>query len=111
MTPIQLLLILFLAAVALVYFRRLRSRLVDRLAFLFIVASGVVMVARPELATAVANFFGVGRGADLVAYLGLSGLALLWLGLYSRQRKLEETLTELARQLTILRAEKPDQED
>lgn len=110
MTPIQLVLLLLLVAVAVVYFRRLRSRLFDRLLFIFIVVSGVAMVARPDWATEVANFFGVGRGADLVAYLGLSGLGLLWLGMYSRQRELEEKLTELARQLAILQAEQPDKE-
>jgi hypothetical protein len=108
MTPIQIILILSLGLAALIYMRTLRPRLVGRVAFFVVVASGVLMVARPDWANAVAHFFGVGRGADLVTYLGLSGLALLWLATYSRQRELEEKLTELSRQMAILEAEKPN---
>jgi small membrane protein len=107
MTPIQLLLIFFSLIIALFYFQRLRSRLLDRLAFFVLVAIAVIMVARPDWSNAVAHWLGVGRGADLVLYLGISGLAFLWLGLYSRQREMEVRLTELARRLSILQAESP----
>lgn len=111
MTAIQLLLSAILIVGALVYFRRLRSRLVDRAIIFLLALSGLVMVVRPDWANQIANFFGVGRGADLITYLGLSGLAFLWLSLYTRQRRLEETLTDLARQLAILGAEDPDEEN
>ena len=107
MTPIQILLVLFTAAIMLLYFRRLRTRLFDRLIFVLIGLSAVVMVARPDWATAVAHFLGVGRGADLVTYLGLTGLGFLWLQLYTRQREMDEQLTELNRQIAILEARKP----
>lgn len=108
MTPIQLMLILAAVLVLVLYFRRLRTRLVDRLVFIAIVASGVLLVAKPDWATAIAQTLGVGRGADLVAYLGLSGLGFLWLQLYTRQRELDEKLTDLARKLAILDAEPPE---
>lgn len=107
MRPIQLLLIVFAIVLAVLYFQRLRSRLLDRAIFFLIAVAAIIMVARPEWATEVAHFVGVGRGADLVAYLGISGLAFLWLRLYVRQRDMEAKLTELARQLAIKRAEKP----
>jgi hypothetical protein len=107
MRPIQLLLILFAVVLAVLYFQRLRSRLLDRAIFFLIAAAAIVMVAQPEWATTVAQIVGVGRGADLVAYLGISGLAFLWLRLYVRQRDMETKLTELGRQLAIKRAEKP----
>jgi hypothetical protein len=107
MTPIQLLLILLALLVLLLYFRRLRTRLVDRLVFIAIVSSGVTLIARPDWATVLAQRLGVGRGADLVAYLGLSGLGFLWLQLYTRQKALDERLTELARKMAILEAEEP----
>lgn len=110
MTAIQLLLSAFLIVGVLVYFRRLHSRLVDRVVIFLLAISGLVMVVRPEWANQIANFLGVGRGADLLTYLGLSGLAFLWLGLYTRQRRLEEKLTDLARQLAILGAEGPDED-
>lgn len=107
MTPIQFLLILFSFLMVLFYFQRLRSRLLDRFVFFLLGVVAVVMVARPDWANAVAHFLGVGRGADLVTYLGISGLAFLWLGLYTRQREMDVRLTELARRMAILQAEPP----
>jgi hypothetical protein len=109
MTPIQILLILAAAIVLLVYFNRLRSRLLDRVLFFVLAVVAVIMVLRPDWANDVANFFGVGRGADLLVYLGISGLAFLWLGLYTRQREMDARLTELARRLAVMGAEKPKQ--
>lgn len=106
MTPIQILLILAAVVVLLVYFNRLRSRLLDRLLFFLLALIAVVMVIRPDWASGVAHFLGVGRGADLVVYLGITGLAFLWLGLYTRQRELDVRLTELTRRLAMLEAEK-----
>ncbi len=107
MSPIQLLLILATVTAAVLYFRRLRSRLLDRAIFFVLVLVAVAMVARPDWANAIANFLGVGRGADLVTYLGISGLAFLWLGLYTRQRELDARLTELARRIAIYEADPP----
>lgn len=106
MTPIQILLVIASITILLFYFNRLRTRLWDRVLFTLLAVVAVVMVIQPEWANAVAHFLGVGRGADLVVYLGISGLAFLWLGLYSRQRELDVRLTELARRLAMLEAEK-----
>lgn len=107
MRPIQLLLVLFAVLVVALYFRRLRSRLLDRFIFIFIATLAIVMVVQPEWATASAQFLGVGRGADLVTYLGMSSLAFLWLRLYVRQREMEAKLTDLIRQLAIKHAGSP----
>jgi hypothetical protein len=107
MTPIQIVLILVVLVIAFLYFNRLRTRLWDRAIFFTLALVGVIMVARPDWANDLARFFGVGRGADLVVYLGFSGLIFLWLGMYSRQREMDVRLTELTRQLAILRVEKP----
>ncbi|MCL4258416.1 MAG: DUF2304 family protein [Anaerolineales bacterium] len=98
---------LFALVVGVLYFRRLRSRLVDRVVIFVLGLLAIIMVAQPEWATQVANFVGVGRGADLLTYVGISGLAFLWLRMYVRQRELEERLTELARHLALKRAEPP----
>lgn len=107
MTPIQLLLIFLSLAMVVLYFQRIRSRLLDRLVLFALAVAAVIMVVRPDWSNALANWLGVGRGADLVLYLGISGLAFLWLGLYTRQREMEVRLTELARRLSILQAEPP----
>lgn len=107
MTPIQIVLIFAVLAIAVLYFNRLRTRLWDRAIFFALALVGIAMVAKPDWANAVAHFFGVGRGADLLVYLGFLGLVFLWLGLYSRQREMDIRLTVLARRLAILQAEKP----
>ncbi len=107
MSPIQILLVIFFAAVTLLYFRRLRRRLFDRILFLLIAFSAVAMVARPDWANSLAQFVGVGRGADLLTYLGLSGLGFLWLQLYTRQRAQNEQITDLVRRMALLEAKKP----
>ncbi|MEX2143799.1 MAG: DUF2304 domain-containing protein [Anaerolineales bacterium] len=107
MRPIQFVLIVFAVGILLFYFNRLRNRLLDRILFFVLALVAVVMVVQPEWANAVAEFLGVGRGADLLVYVGFSGLAFLWLGLYARQREMDVRLTELARRLAQLGAEKP----
>lgn len=106
MSPIQILLLIFFAAITLLYFRRLRRRLIDRILFLAIAIIAILMIARPDWANALAQSVGVGRGADLLTYLGLSGLAILWLQLYTRQRKQKEQITDLVRRMAILEAKK-----
>lgn len=107
MRPIQFLLILFAVLIVVIYFNRLRNRVMDRIFFFLFAVVAIVMVLQPDWATRIADFLGVGRGADLVVYLGFSGLAFLWLGIYTRLREMDVRLTELARHIAQLRAEKP----
>ena len=67
MSPIQILLLVFFAIIILLYFRRLGRKLFDRIFFLAIAATAIVMVARPDWANLLAQSLGVGRGADRVA--------------------------------------------
>src|SRR4029077_9050861 len=89
------------------YFRRLRSRVIDRAVVLGLGALGVALLCAPDVSTRIANLFGVGRGVDLVFYLGFAGLGFVSLLFYSQQRKLELRLTELTRALAILDARRP----
>ena len=53
------------------------------------------MIIVPEWTTLLARSLGVGRGADLMNYLGWIGIAFVCIGLYSKLRVLESHLTEL----------------
>lgn len=68
---------------------------------------GVVFVWGPSLSTSIANFLGVGRGADLVFYI----LAIITLAgifnLHLRLRASHELLTELSRSIAISNVRKP----
>lgn len=104
MKPIQVVLFVLVVGGIGVYFRRLRSRLLDRVVVLILGVCGLVLVAVPDWSNTLAQLFGVHRGADLVIYLGLVGLAWLWLLLFSKLRETESRLTELARNVALERA-------
>lgn len=104
MRPIQFLLILLLIMAVVAYFNRLRSRLLDRIIVLLLGLVGIVMAVMPDWTTSLAQLVGVGRGADLLMYLGLVGFAFLYLLLYSKLRDLESSLTDLARAIAIEQA-------
>jgi small membrane protein len=107
MTPIQLALLTGLLLAAILYWLRMRSKLRDRAVVFAIILFGIVLVADPDLSTRLAHAFGVGRGADLVSYLGLLGGGFCLLLLFSHQRTAQLQITSLVRELAILRAEKP----
>lgn len=109
MRPIQIILILFLMVMAGLYIIRLRNKTYHRLIVLIFIVTGVVMVIMPDWTTAIAQRIGVGRGADLILYLGLVGLSFICMLLYLRIRELEVKLTELVRLTAIKEAYKPEQ--
>ena len=108
MTLIQPILIACVALGVGVYFWKLRSSSLDRVIVLTIAAFGMLLVAFPTLSIRLANRVGVGRGADLVTYLGLLGLGFFALVLYSRLKGIEERLTELVRLVAIKEARQPE---
>jgi hypothetical protein len=108
MTPIQLALLAGLLLTAVLYWSRMRSKLRDRALVFAIILLGIVLVADPELSNRIARAFGVGRGADLVSYLGLLCGGFCVLLLFSHQRTMQLHITSLVRELAVLRAEKPD---
>jgi small membrane protein len=104
MTPIQLILILLVFALALLYFSKLRTHRIDRIVLVGAFIGAVALILRPDLANDIAHLLGVGRGADLILYLGMMIIGLVLVSLYSQVRALHEQLTELTRTLAIERA-------
>ncbi len=101
MRPIQLILIPILVIVLLFFTPKLkRSALLQGL-FVTVILILMLFVAVPDWSTIVANFLGIGRGVDLIMYLGLLSLGVLGLLLFIRMRKLEEKLVELVREQAI----------
>src|SRR4051812_38114639 len=99
---VQPVLIVIFVAILIVYLQRFRTRLLDRAIIILFVILGIIMVMLPGLTTLIAErVFGVGRGADLVMYFGLSGLLFTCLILYSKIKDLEQKLTQLVRSTAI----------
>ncbi|HPI67532.1 MAG TPA: DUF2304 family protein [bacterium] len=68
--------------------------------FIFWLAVGII-VWIPSFTTTVANFLGIGRGADLVLYLGLIIVFYLIFKIYARLEKIEKNITTLVREITL----------
>ena len=101
MTLIQVILTAGLIIIGVYMYLRLRSSLLDVFLILLFVAVGIVLVIFPDLTTRVAKWAGVGRGVDLVFYLGFLFMFFVILKLYSRIRRLEQHLTEKIREETL----------
>jgi hypothetical protein len=110
MKPVQPLLIVGSAMVLLVYLGYFRTKLLDRLLGLALLAAAWFAILLPEDTTRLANLLGVGRGADLIFYLfGLfTVLALVILSTQTRTASLQ--ITALVRQQAIRDAIAPSEQ-
>jgi hypothetical protein len=73
--------------------------------FALFLAAGV-MIAVPRMTTLAASYMGIGRGSDLVMYLGLIAGAFITRHFYVRFRQLEDMLTQVIRLDAIAKAAK-----
>ncbi len=72
-----------------------QGRATKRLVMLGFALLVAVSILNPELTTSLANFIGVGRGADLVLYLTSVGLMFLAALTYLSHRSTEDRVAEL----------------
>jgi small membrane protein len=113
MKSIQLILIVLCLLAAILGSLAFRSKLGYRLlgSFFFITATAFVIF--PDATSSIAHLLGVGRGADLLLYVGLLAGVYSFLLLYLRTRRLERRMTDQIRALAIrdavrLGSEQPD---
>lgn len=106
---IKILLLVAVIAVALLLTRAsadARHQALRRLLLAGFILAAVASVMFPQVLTTVANWVGVGRGADLLLY----GLVIAFLSYVStthrRMNRMARELTILAREITLLNAEK-----
>jgi small membrane protein len=67
------------------------------LSWLLFWAAAIVAVWIPNFLTKLANFFGIGRGADLVLYVGLVAVFYFIFRIYVRIEKMESNITKIVR--------------
>ncbi len=88
-----------------------RHQAIRRLAMTAFGVAAIYFIMAPSAATRVARLLGVGRGADLLLY----ALVIAFLGYlassFKRIAGLEGRITELARQLALAQAPRPDHLD
>ncbi len=89
------------------YLTKTRSAVRDRLIVLTLVVGLLVAVIDPQTTTWVANRVGIGRGADLVFYLGFLFLLFLAGAQRVRLREQQKAIVGIVRELALLRARTP----
>jgi hypothetical protein len=100
--------ILLLSLLALIGWRFFVRR--NKLPIHIVVVAGVLGLAGlavlfPELTNDIAHAVGVGRGADLITYLVEVGLLFVVVHYYTKFVELQAQITQLVREIAILRAE------
>jgi hypothetical protein len=102
---IRIFLLLGLAATGWLVFLR-RNKLPFHIMTVFaLLVAGAVAVVVPESTEHVAEFVGVGRGADLVTYVAIVSVMFVLLHYYTKFVELQQQVTQLTRELAIVRAE------
>jgi len=102
---IRVVLLSALAAIGWFVFLK-RNRLPFHILFVFaMLAAGAFAVVFPEQTDKIANLVGVGRGVDLISYLIEVTVLFVLLHYYTKFVELQRKLTDVTRELAILRAE------
>ena len=102
---IRILLLAGLAAIGWLVFLRRNKLPFHIVTVLGLLILGAVAVVAPETADNVAHFVGVGRGADFVMYVSIISIFFVLVHYYTKFVELQRNLTQLAREMAILRAD------
>ncbi|GEL16473.1 DUF2304 domain-containing protein [Pseudonocardia asaccharolytica] len=105
---IQILLLIVISGLLVVFVRSrhgVRMQAGKRIGLVLFALVNFYAILRPDDLTAVANWFGVGRGTDLLLYALVVVFLLAMLNTYLRFQGVERQLTELARTLAVREAE------
>lgn len=107
MTFFQLLLILGIVAAAILSIRFLRgerSLAIKRIMALVAAFAAILAILFPSILTQVANFFGIGRGADLLLYVFIIGALLFAVATVRAKARSDARVTQLARSVALMEA-------
>ena len=107
MTVFQILLILgiiIVAALAFGFLRGDRSLAVKRIVALLAALAAILAIIFPEMLTAIAHFFGIGRGADLLLYVFVIAALLFAVATVRAKARTDARVTELARAVALMEA-------
>ena len=112
MTWIQVLLIVSVLALLLYLLAsrtRARTKAWVKVGYILFVLAAVYAILRPDDTTVVANWLGVDRGTDLMAYALIIAFVFTTLSAYMRFKDLELRYTRLARAVALQNAKVPEE--
>jgi len=101
----QLFLSILLCGILLYAWTEYRRSPVIGLFAVFAAGGGLYFVWFPAHATILAEFVGIGRGVDLIIYVWVVISLLIVLNLHLKLRSQMELITELAREIAILKGQ------
>lgn len=101
--------ILFAATIAAAAARAINRRAAFGWCLLWIAAA--VAIAYPATTAAVAQFLGIGRGADLVFYCAILAMLAALFVIYLRFKRLEREITAIVRHLALREEETAPKSD
>lgn len=81
-----------------------RSLAIKRILALLFVAAAVLAIIFPDTLTVVANFFGIGRGVDLLLYVFIVAALLFAAATVRAKARTDARVTELARAVALMEA-------
>ena len=107
----QILLILALLFF-LLYVFRLRTVRLERIIYFTLTVGGAIFILYPDLSTHLANYIGVGRGADLILYIFIIFSLFHQVNIASRFKNIEHQMTAVVRRVALAdaRRARPSQE-
>jgi hypothetical protein len=79
------------------YVIKIRKLVFDRIIFIIGAVVGIFLVFFPGVSTVIANWMGIGRGADLVFYLFIIVSLFYFVSVNVEIRNLQKQITELTR--------------
>lgn len=88
------------------FLQRKKSRLVSK-AIAVVALAGIYLVLFPTYATMLANYLGVGRGADLITYCWILISLAISLNLQFKILELQSNVTDLTREFALSSALTP----
>jgi len=106
-TPIQIILSIGVLVMLWVAIAKLPKNNLLKLIIFTTILISLFFILQPDVSTDFARVLGVGRGADLILYISTVCMFILMLLIYIRYRKLKEQITQLNREITIIKAKKP----
>lgn len=107
MTLFQLLLIasvVLAAALAVRFLPGERSLALKRIFAILFVAAAVLAILFPNALTSIANFFGIGRGTDLLLYVFIVAMLIFAVATVRAKARSDARVTDLARAVALMEA-------
>jgi small membrane protein len=101
MNGIQVVLLAGIGLITLAFIKKTRGKGFNIVLLASAAIVSVIFILWPEVTSKIAKILGVGRGADFVFYISILVFWYIFIQLFARIRKLEQTMTEIIRRDAI----------